>query len=184
MSEARLSMGVSAAGASKPAQPKHFSVITRSGEVKHVDFNAVTARLEPLGEGLNHNFVSIDKVAQKTIIGITDGMPTSEIDELASRVAADMATQHPDYNLLAGRVSASNLQKTCPSSFVEAARKLHAGDILADDLYEFILANANVINASIEHANDMVFDVFAMKTMARSYLLRVDKVLVETPQYM
>ena len=42
------------------------------------------------------------------IQGVYCGVTTSELDELAAQTAAYMATQHPDYSMLAARIAISH----------------------------------------------------------------------------
>ena len=44
------------------------------------------------------------------------GVTTMELDELAAETAASMTSKHPDYALLAARISVSNLHKTTKKS--------------------------------------------------------------------
>jgi ribonucleoside-diphosphate reductase subunit M1 len=56
-------------------------------------------------------------VSQKVIQGVYPGVTTSQLDELAAEIAATMATQHPDYSILAARISVSNLHKMTIAKF-------------------------------------------------------------------
>ena len=53
-------------------------------------------------------------------------LTTEELDELAAQTAAYMATEHPDYALLAARISVSNLHKKTLDSFSETCKLLNA----------------------------------------------------------
>jgi hypothetical protein len=47
----------------------------------------------------------------QVINGSYDKVKVAELDALASETAAYLATEHPDYSLLAGRISVSALHK-------------------------------------------------------------------------
>jgi ribonucleoside-diphosphate reductase alpha chain len=55
---------------------------------------------------------------------------------------------------------------------------------LADDVYEVIKTNAEVLDSNIIYDRDFRFDYFGFKTLERSYLLKVENKVVERPQHM
>ena len=52
------------------------------------------------------------------------GVTTIELDELAAQTAASCATKHPDFSILAARISVSNLHKQTSKIFSEVVEKL------------------------------------------------------------
>lgn len=99
-------------------------VIKRNGKKEPVKFDKVTARIQKLCYGLSPMVNPID-VAKKTIEGIYDGVPTTELDNLAAETAASLTVAHPDYAILASRIAVSNLHKNTVKSFSATMRKLH-----------------------------------------------------------
>jgi ribonucleoside-diphosphate reductase alpha subunit len=91
-----------------------------------------------------------------------------------------MITSHPDYEILAARIVASNIQKICPNTFHLAMRKLSKAKIITDE----VLQVAAKVKENIKHDRDYDFSYFGLKTLEKSYLQRIDGKLVETPQYM
>jgi ribonucleoside-diphosphate reductase subunit M1 len=81
-----------------------------------------------------------------------EGMKTCELDEYAANYASTLAAEHPDYALLAGRIVASNLQKSTTKKFSEAMQKLFenvtkSGDVnplIAADVYDIVVKNKDV----------------------------------------
>src|ERR1044071_10195889 len=71
-------------------------VIKRDGKKESIKFDKVTARIEKLSYSLSP-LVDIYEVAKKTIEGIYEGVPTTELDNLAAETAASLTTKHPDY---------------------------------------------------------------------------------------
>lgn len=104
-----------------------MNVIKRDGHKEPVMFDKITARIKKLCYGLNE-LVDPVKVAMRVIEGLYDGVTTSELDNLAAEVAATMTVSHPDYAILAARVSVSNLHKNTKKSFSE----------VMTDLYEYV----------------------------------------------
>lgn len=54
---------------------------------------------------------NVDLITQKTIEGLYENIPTTEIDALSAEVAQEMCTIHPDNSGLGVRLLVSNLQK-------------------------------------------------------------------------
>src|SRR4030095_6246402 len=99
-------------------------VIKRDGKKESVKFDKVTARIEKLSYSLSP-LVDIYEVAKKTIEGIYEGVPTTELDNLAAETAASLTTKHPDYAILASRIAVRNLHKNTVKSFSTTMRKLY-----------------------------------------------------------
>src|SRR4051812_5085913 len=167
-------------------------VIKRDGKKESVKFDKVTARIQKLSYSLSP-LVDIYEVAKKAIEGIYDGVPTTELDNLAAETAAALTTKHPDYALLANRIAVSNLHKNTVKSFSGTMRKLHQykdatsgrhTPMIADDIMEVIEANAEILDSSVIYDRDFGFDYFGFKTLEKSYLLRIDGKIVERPQHM
>jgi ribonucleoside-diphosphate reductase alpha chain len=166
-------------------------VITRSGKKEAVQFDKITLRIQKLTYGLNH--VDAMEVAKRTIQGIYDGISTKELDNLSAEVAAYMTTTHPDYSLLASRISMANLHRNTSDSFLETMEKLFTyinpknnekSPLIATELYEFAKANKDRIVKEIAYSRDFEYDYFGFKTLERSYLLKVNGEIVERPQHM
>lgn len=56
-------------------------------------------------------------MAIQVIRGLYSGVTTVILDNLAAETAATMATNHPDYAILAARIDVSNLHKETKKSF-------------------------------------------------------------------
>ncbi|CAG9321193.1 unnamed protein product [Blepharisma stoltei] len=167
-------------------------VIKRDGSRQEINTEKIRIRLEKLMEGLNHEFINLDVVVKKVSEGIYNGVSTSQLDNLAAETCAYMNIVHPDYSLLAARVVVSNLHKMTKSSFFEVIHNLHnmtdslgrPAPLIATDVYEFIQANQEVLEAAIDFNRDFAYDYFGFKTLERSYLLKIDGKIAERPQHM
>jgi len=166
-------------------------VIKRDGRRESVKFDKITARIEKLCYGFN--LVDPIDVAKKVIEGLYDGVTTSELDNLAAETAASLTTKHPDYALLASRIAISNLHKNTVKSFSETMRKLYEyvddktgknASLIAEDVWQVIKTNAEVLDSTIIYDRDFGFDYFGFKTLEKSYLLKVDGKIVERPQHL
>lgn len=167
-------------------------VVKRDGRKEPVMFDKITARVRKLCYGLNP-LVEPTRVAMRVIEGLYDGVTTSELDNLAAEIAATMTTTHPDYALLAARISVSNLHKNTKKSFSETMKDLYEyvnprtgkkAPLLSDEVYKIIEKNAEQLDSSIIYNRDFGYDYFGFKTLERSYLLKLNGQIVERPQHM
>ena len=126
-------------------------------------------------------------------MGVFTGVTTVALDELASETAASMITIHPDYGLLAARIEVSNLHKNTKKIFSQVIKDLHSyinprtnkhGPLISDKVYNIVLKNEEKINAAIIYSRDYNYDYFGIKTLQRSYLLKLNGKIAERPQHM
>lgn len=168
-----------------------MNVIKRDGRVEEVSFDKVLERIKKLSEGLHVNATS---VAQKVLSQIYDGVKTTELDELASQIAANLSTMHPDYGTLAARLIISNHQKNTSEKFSDVITQLSNQIVpktgekvsyISDELQEIVKAHGPTIDSYIDYNRDFLFDYFGFKTLERAYLIKstTGKVL-ERPQHM
>jgi ribonucleoside-diphosphate reductase alpha subunit len=154
-------------------------VIKRSGRIEDMKFDNVTNRIKNLTYGLSEKCDS-SKVAQQVFSSMYDNITTQEIDTLSAEICVGMITSDPDYEILATRIVASNIQKVCPNNFHLAMRKLQKASVITDEVVEV----AQQVKEHIKPDRDFDFGYFGVKTLEKSYLQRVDGKLIETPQYM
>ena len=91
------------------------TVTKRDGSQETIDFEKIQKRLKKLkndveifiGRELN---VSVFRIARDTISKVYPGIRTSELDEQAAYISAHIIDD-PDYQLFAGNILVSNLEK-------------------------------------------------------------------------
>jgi ribonucleoside-diphosphate reductase alpha chain len=102
-------------------------------------------------------------------------------------------TTHPDYAKLAGRLAVSNLHKTTPRKFSQCIKELHSfvepktgkeSSLIDDNIFQFVMENKESLDGAISIDRDLNFDYFGIKTLERSYLLKIGDRIVERPQYL
>ena len=148
-----------------------MKVLKRSGKTEEISFDKITKRIKLLCDGLE---VEPSKVTQKTVDSLVDGITTTRIDEISAEVSANMSTDHPDYEVLAARIFASNLQKSCPKTLAEA---FAMNPTIDPTVLEFAKIHSKKL--IIKKERDFLFSYFGLKTMQKIYLATG-----ETPQYM
>ncbi|MEP7321117.1 MAG: ribonucleoside-diphosphate reductase subunit alpha [Saprospiraceae bacterium] len=170
-----------------------MKVLKRSGKQEEVSFDKITARIKKLCYGLNSTFVEPIEIAKRVIMGLYDGVKTTDLDVLAAETAASLATVHPDYALLAARIAVSNLHKETKKSFSETIHDLYQyidpktqqpAGLISKETHDIVMNHADELDSAIIFDRDYNFDYFGFKTLDRSYLLRMEGQVVERPQHM
>ena len=118
----------------------------------------------------------------KSNSNLFEGVKTSQIVDLCAETCAYMAIVHPDYTMLANKISVTELHKRTHSDIRLVAEKLYnfvdscdrPAPLLEKRVFEIIMANADVINSRLDYSRDFNYDFFGFKTLEKAYLLRVE----------
>jgi ribonucleotide reductase alpha subunit len=161
----------------------------RDGSSEEVSFDKVLRRIKSLSITLD---VNPHLIAQKICNQIYDGVSTTELDILGGEICAGMITTHPDYQILAARITMSNLEKNTSPSFSETIQILYdnkdyhgvKSSLISQELYDLVQIHKTKLNSVIKHKRDGNIGYFGLKTLERSYLFKVGGKIVERPQYM
>lgn len=173
---------------------KEIFVTKRNGTKQLVDSKKIFKRLEGLFDGLHEEYVKFDIVVAKVMSGIYNGITTEELDNLSSETCAYLNIVHPDYSILAARISISNLHKSTKSDYYELVKALNEyrdeqgreAQLVNNRLRAVmdIEENRKKIQAAINYERDFTFDFFGFKTLEKSYLLRMNGKIAERPQHL
>ena len=166
-------------------------VTKRNGKSEIVSFDKILKRVKTIGNSHNIN-INYTKLVMKIIEQLYDGISTSLIDELTAEQSASMSTIHPDYARLASVLVISNLHKKTNNSFSETMNKIYnfldknnVKTPLLDKKYiDIINSDIEFFDKLIDIQKDYEIDYFGFKTLERSYLIKLDDVILERPQYM
>jgi len=170
-----------------------MKVKKRDGSLEEMRYDKITKRISVLCHDLNMEYIDPTYVTLKVTQGIYDGITTTELDVLAAETAASMVTTHPDYAKLAGRLAVSNLHKTTPKKFSQSIKELYSfiepktgkeSSLIDENIYNFVMSNKEALDGAIHQERDLDFDYFGIKTLERSYLLKIGNRIVERPQYL
>jgi len=127
------------------------------------------------------NAINIDNISKRVETAWGDFMRSSNVPTLISETAAGMISEHYQYGKLAGRANTASLHKETSPSFKETMHLLRE---YMDPAFLQTVDSIDNIDSIIKHQRDFQYDIFACKTLERSYLLKVDGRVVERPQYM
>ena len=171
-------------------QEEEMYVVKRNGEREVVSFDKILQRIKKCGMevGIKINYTSL---VMKVIDQLFDGISTTKIDELTAEQCASMASIHPDYNTLAGRIIVSNHHKNTNPLFSEVVCNLYeyhdkhnkSSPLVSRELYLIVNNNPNYDNIC-DYDRDYLIDYFGFKTLERSYLMKINKTIMERPQHM
>ena len=176
-------------------------VTKRSGKTEIVSFDKILKRIKTIGQetydipvpALQQNLkINYTSLAMKVIDQLYNNISTAKIDELSAEQCASMASIHPDYSTLAGRLIIANHSKNTSSMFVDTMSKLYMNNdkhgkpspLITDDMMLTARTYENELNQLCNYNRDYLIDYFGFKTLERAYLMNVDGVIVERPQHM
>ena len=166
-------------------------VTKRNGKSEYVAFDKILKRIKTIGQEANIK-INYSSLAMKVIDQLYSGISTTKIDELSAEQCASMASTHPDYNILAGRIVVSNHHKDTSSTLFEVISKLynnkdvHNKDspIVTKEIYDIVEKHREILETTIDYTRDYLIDYFGFKTLERAYLMKVSNKIVERPQHM
>ena len=165
-------------------------VIKRDGNKELVKFDKITSRIEKLLNGIEN--IDATLITQKICTRIYPGITTTELDNLASQVCMSMITDHPNFGILGARLAVSNHQKNTDENFLEVVKKLRnnkdvhntLSPLVSEELENIAEKYEDEISKLIKMERDYLLDYFAFKTLEKSYLLKINKKVVERPQHL
>nr|P50647.1 RecName: Full=Ribonucleoside-diphosphate reductase large subunit; AltName: Full=Ribonucleotide reductase R1 subunit [Plasmodium falciparum FCR-3/Gambia]AAA29755.1 ribonucleotide reductase large subunit [Plasmodium falciparum] len=167
-------------------------VLNRKGEEEDISFDQILKRIQRLSYGLHKLGEYPACVTQGVINGMYSSIKTCELDELAAQTCAYMATTHPDFSILAARITTDNLHKNTSDDVAEVAEALYTykdgrgrpASLISKEVYDFILLHKVRLNKEIDYTTHFNYDYFGFKTLERSYLLRINNKIIERPQHL
>ena len=166
-------------------------VTKRDGELEIVSFDKILRRIKRIGHEVDIK-INYTTLAMKIIDQLYNKISTTKIDELTAEQCASMSSISPEYNTLAGRIIISNHHKNTEESFVKVVSKLYNcrdklnnhSPLVSTQLYEFVIAHADLFETVCDYNNDYLIDYFGYKTLERAYLIRINNKVIERPQHM
>jgi len=180
------------APAPAPAE-QEMRVKKRDGTFQEIQFDKILTRVKKIGQQANVT-INFSALVMKIIDQLYDGIPTTKIDELTAEQCATQSSQHPDYATLASYIIISNHHKNTDPSFTGVMRRLYEFrdnenkhiPLISESTWSVIEQNADFLEKFVANhsGNDFLFDYFGFKTLERAYLMKINGVIQERPQYM
>lgn len=168
-----------------------MNVMKRNGNLETVSFDKILQRMKRVGREADLK-LNYTQLAMKVIDQLYDGISTTRIDELSAEQCASLSSTHPDYNVLGGRIIISNHQKNTEPSFINVMTRLYEfrdkhGEhypLISQELYNVIQKYPEQIESMLCYERDYLIEYFGFKTLERSYLMKLDGVIIERIQHM
>lgn len=172
-------------------QTEELNVVKRNGTIETVSFDKILNRIKKIGAEV-HLKINYTTLAMKVIEQLYNNISTTKIDELSAEQCASMASIHPDYNILAGRIVVSNHHKNTTKSFSDVMRQLYNyrdkhdkhSPLISKELHDVVRKNAKILDQLCDYNRDYLIDYFGFKTLERAYLMRINGRIVERTQHM
>ena len=170
---------------------QEMRVKKRSGKLEDVSFDKILHRVKKIGNEANIK-INYSSLVMKIIDQLYDGIDTKKIDELTAEQCASQSTQHVNYSILASHIIISNHQKNTSSSFYEVMKALYEfkdihginKPMIEQSFYDNCCKYKEQLESFIDYKRDYFIDYFGFKTLEKSYLYRINKVILERPQHM
>ena len=157
-----------------------IQVKKRSGEVVPLDLTKWQNQVQKVCAGVAD--VSQSMIEIKAQPHFYDGISTREIDEITARILMSMSSINLDYQHIASKIVISNLHKNTIDSFSEKNKVLFDAGLISDTVRNIVVQHTEELDALVDYSRDYLFDFFGFKTLERSYLLKINDIIVERPQ--
>jgi len=160
-----------------------MQVTKRNGNKEAVSFDKITRRIQKISAEISSTIDPV-RITQKVCNSLYDNVTTTELDELSAEIAISLSTIDPHYGTLAAHLCVNNLHKATSASFSDTIERLHDNNKVTTALRDVVRAHRARIEDAIDYKRDYSFDYFGMKTLQRSYLLKIGNKIEERPQAM
>jgi len=131
----------------------------------------------------SYKFIDIEMLVDKIVKGLPSQVTLNSFYNFAADQTVIFASVDPEYNHLASAILVDRLHKATINSFVKVNDVLynnvdmkgHRFQILSDYFYNLVKKHGSYLEQFINYDDDYNFDYFGVRTLERSYLLRIRK---------
>ena len=144
--------------------------------------------------------IDIEELAQKISKSLPQEISLNDYYNYVADQSVMKTSYHPDYNKLASEILVARLHNITSDSIIDVANILYNNKdsknnhypLITRKLYYLIISHSDKIQEVINYNRDYDFDYFGIRTMERSYLLKIKLfinnksqfIIVERPQHM
>lgn len=142
---------------------------------------------------LDTEYINLEEIVNKVTDGLPDLITVKDLLELLAESIATKIIYHHDHSILAGRVEAVNLQRMVGFNFsnnvirmrnYKSSKTGKSYGVVSDEYFKTVMEHKYILNSIIDSKRDFELTYFGIKTLQNSYLLKLDDVVSETPQFM
>lgn len=168
-----------------------MKVIKRNGKMENISFDKILRRLKKIGKD-NNIKINYTTLAIRIIDQLYNKIPTTKIDELTAEQCASMVSILPEYDILALHIIVSNHHKNTNSLFSATMEELYQyrdlhgkhSPLLSDTFIDVVRRHADELDEMCDYSRDYLLSYFGFKTLEKSYLMHINRRIVERPQHM
>jgi hypothetical protein len=174
-----------------------LKVINRKGVSEDISFDQINNRIKKLADFTKSNLineslthVNSSRITVETIAKLYDNITTRQLDNESAKVCSTLESVHYNYGLLGGRILASDHHKHLKTldlnSFSIRTKFINSKlpNYYNSDYVKFIIDNLEILDNLIDLDRDYTLNYFAFRTLERSYLIKINNEIIETPQDM
>jgi len=152
----------------------------------------------------NLSKINLDELVNIILKGLHGDISANDFYNFVADQCVVKTSYHPEYNKLASKILAERLHKMTTSDMLEITNILYNNldsrgnrfPLLDDRYVEFVTKNADLINTKLDFNKDYEFDYFGLRTLERSYLMRLrsykkvekkiikEDIIIERPQHL
>lgn len=168
-------------------------LIKQDGSQVGFDKNKLRDFLQGLAYDLNTEYLDIDDTITKITVALPEKITVHLLLEFAAELIASRTIYHPDHSTWAARVEAKKISNCINMSFSETIKRLQnyhhpktkkPNPLISEMAAKFVLRHQKLLDEAIVPDRDFDISYFGMKTLEKAYLISINGVPAETPQYL
>ncbi len=167
-----------------------LNLVKRNGGKQEYSSEKILKFLKVMKKGLAEEFLDEKMIEDKLKKGVSPNMTTVQLIKYLAETIAYMNILHPDFSILAARVTMSGIHKQTTTEVLEYAKTIYdfvdfSGrkcSLLNDKTFKVFEKYHKELQEMIDYNRDMDFNYFGLKTLEKSYLVRINRKIVERPQ--
>jgi ribonucleoside-diphosphate reductase alpha chain len=166
---------------------QYFLELSMSTAYKEQAFLEIKPLINKACDGLD---IDLDKIKEAVFIASPNDVKAHDLLDLLIRQTSGRIIEGLQFGQFATRLLNEKIKievlKQGVNSFSDAIKIGHEQGILTDKIYNFVLVNKDIIDASIDRSFNDLFTYFGLSTVYDRYLLRhpTQRVVFEEPQFL
>ena len=161
-----------------------MQIIKRDGRTENFNFEKIIKNVNDHCKRMGLDKINVISICQKIQEGIFNNIHTWEISELVSSEAISKASIHYEYEDLASSLIVENYHKSLSMDLFHLYEQCFYDGKINDVFYTIILNHGDFLQKILKFENDYLYNYFGLKTLEKSYLIKINGQVVESPQFM
>lgn len=161
-----------------------MQIIKRDGSVEKFNFEKILKNIKNHCERNGIERVKVVSLCQGVQDKLFNFISTYEISELVASDAISMLTVDPHYGKLAGSIIVENYHKSFEMDFTKLYTECYYAGVISEEFFSIVENYGVFLGSLIDNSRDYKYDYFGLKTLEKTYLIKIDGKVVESPQKM